>query len=141
MQFISIHGGRTDRAYFMTDDTFWSLGVQLHWQIKLKMHMSYDWYSPISVILIITRKLEIEGYSAFFEFLHFIIHKWISICIYWHDFRLKIVNDHHILIFVGILWYYKYINSWNSFWKMKKYKYAIKILLYFLSSFFLSVDN
>lgn len=29
---ISIHGERMDieRAYFMTDDTFWSLGVQLH---------------------------------------------------------------------------------------------------------------
>lgn len=35
------------------------------------MHMSYDWYSPISMILIITRKLGIEGYAAFFKFFAF----------------------------------------------------------------------
>lgn len=29
--------------------------------------------SPISMILIITRKLGIEGYAAFFKFLHFIM--------------------------------------------------------------------
>lgn len=74
------------------------------------------------MILIITRKLGIEGYAAFFKFLHFIMLKF-NLYLFTRfsnedSQRSPIYYD----MLIGILYimqYYKCINSWNSFENQK----------------------